>query len=175
MTGKSVHVSGTIGLFTVGLSHILREHLLKDPITLREHWEFTQTSERSECGSPGKCSWHGKSDEFIAEQIAQHGTGPWPDCDRHYTGICYQTIYKTYTATGEVMVRGEKVDIRVYIEETYAESFGCSIYDVIIWLRTHEGVVTRGGFGLQDDGRPYVRDRDIPAEPPSDIAFAELT
>jgi len=169
--GKPVRVSRTAALFTRGLGCVLRDNLNLS-ITTHEHWELTLVEEKTECGSPGECSWHGISDEFHATQVELHGTGPWPDRDRHYTGTCQEARTRTYRATGEVGVRGSKVELRAILAERHTDPFG-SLFDVALWVRDDDGTIWTYTFALSGDGAPYNWAPQTPSDPPAAIAFGK--
>ena len=171
--GKPVRVSRTATLFARGLGCVLRDNLdLR--ITTHEHWELTLVEEKTKCGSPGKCSWHGISDEFYAELLERHGTGPWPDRDRHYTGTCQETRARTYHVTGEVGVRGSKVELRAILTERLTDPCG-SLFDVTLWVRDADSTIWTYAFALNYDGSPYGWAPQTPNDPPAAIAFGKPT
>lgn len=168
---KPVRVSRTAALFTRGLGCVLRDSL-QLRITTHEHWELTLVEEKTECGSPGKCSWHGISDEFHAELVERHGTGPWPDRDRHYTGMCGETRLRTYHATGQVGVRGSKTELRAALTENHTDRFG-HLFDVTLWVCDHAGAITTHTFALSEDGRPFNCASQTPSDPPETLTFVK--
>ncbi len=169
--GKQVRVSRTAALFTRGLGCALRDNL-KLSITTHEHWELTLAEEKTKCGSPGECSWHGISDEFRAKLVERHGTGPWPECDRHYTGECNSTRLRTYHVAGQVGVPGSMVELRAVLIERHTDPFG-SLFDVALWVRDNASTIWTYTFALSDDGVPYNWVALTPSDPPAAIAFGK--
>lgn len=171
MAKTIIRVPRTTAMFVTGLGRILREHFGLS-ITEHEHWTFEHVAQWLKCGSPGECSVHGMSDKFRAQLIKQEGPGPWFDYDHSYVPCHYHLA--AYIGTGQVEVRHQKVDLRVRIEQSrvdYLPPDEC-VFVVHIWIRDAAGNITKGAFGLLDDGRPYVADDEVvPDQPPRRLAF----
>lgn len=174
MAKTIIRIPRTTALFVTGLGRALRDHL-GFSITEHEHWTFEHVAKWSQCGSKGHCIDHGISDKAYAEFVKQEGTGPWPDYDHHYSYFypCYAYQMSVYLATGQARVRGKVIELRVRIEESRADYMDPdeAYYIARIWVCDEAGTVTKGEFGLHNNGA-FATNESMPNQPPRRIAFS---
>lgn len=163
--GKTfIRVPRTTSMFVTALGRILRERFGLQ-ITQHEHWTFEHVGEWTVCGSPGECYRHDTSRKFLDEEGEVS-----PLSIEEYFYDCYEYTLNAYLGVGQAKVRGKQVELRVRIEQSHSDALG-ELFTMRVWVQDHEGTVTKGEFGLFENGAPYPTDKSMPDLPPDRIAF----